>query len=394
MSDEPPRPARPARAPAHAVVAELERLAASLGLVRLGVTTADPLPDAQARLARMIADGRHGSLDWLASDARTDPRLLLEGARSVLVAALPCGPGASPGAGDQLAGEVASYAQGADYRPALKAKLEALVARLGEVVGRPVRARLCVDTAPLMERALAVRSGIAFAGKSTFAIVPGVGTWVLLGAAVVDVALPAGIPLEDGCGGCRACLDACPTSAFVDAHVLDARRCISYLTIETDVPVPEPLREGIGLRAFGCDECQRVCPYNHGAAPRSRAPELAPRPALAPLDLLATVELGAAGYRKLVKRTSLRRASRAALARNAAIALGNTGDRRGVPALARALALDPKPLVRRHAAWALGRLGGPDAVLALEAALRDDADPAVRHEAKRALAAASSAAVG
>jgi epoxyqueuosine reductase len=291
--------------------------------------------------------------------------------------------------GSPLCGSVGRYARGEDYHLVMKRKLTALAERCEVLAGRPLRSRVCVDTAPLLEHEVARAAGLGFSGKSTLTIVPGVGTWVLLGELLLDVELPPSAPLPQGCGSCRACLDACPTGAFVDAHVLDARRCISYLTIENQGEIPRELRAPIGTRVFGCDVCQEVCPFNASQAARTRAPELAPRPELDVIDLVGLLELGAASYRKLVKRSALRRAPRATLARNAAIALGNTRDPRAAAPLERALENDPSALVRSHAAWALGELGaaaGATGKAALESAAHSDADPSVREEAALAMA--------
>jgi epoxyqueuosine reductase len=270
----------------------------------------------------------------------------------------------------------------------MKQKLELLREECSRLVGRAVRARVCVDTAPLLEHEAARLAGVGFTAKSTLTIVPGVGSFVLLGELLLDVELPPATPVRSGCGSCRACLDACPTGAFVDAHVLDARRCISYLTIENQGPIPRELRAAIGTRVFGCDVCQDVCPFNASERPKSPAPELAPREALSDIDLVGLLELGAAGYRKLVRRTALRRVSVTTLARNAAVALGNSGDPRAKEPLVRALARHKSALVRGHAAWALGRLGAvSDPVVrdALRLASEGDPDTGVRGEAQAAL---------
>jgi epoxyqueuosine reductase len=289
--------------------------------------------------------------------------------------------------GPALTGTIARYARGEDYHLVMKRKLEALREECARLVGRPVRARVCVDTAPLLEHEAARAAGIGFSAKSTLTIVPGLGSFVLLGELLLDIDLPPGNPVPAGCGSCRACLDACPTGAFVDAHVLDARRCIAYLTIEHQGSIPRELRAAIGTRVFGCDVCQDVCPFNASASPRPRAPELAPKPALDAVDLVALLELGAAGYRKLVRRTALRRVNATTLARNAAVALGNSGDPRARPPLVRALREHRSALVRAHAAWALGRLGelaGPDGRAALSDAAANDPDEGVRREALEA----------
>jgi epoxyqueuosine reductase len=238
----------------------------------------------------------------------------------------------------------------------------------------------------VLEREAARRAGIGFTAKSTLTIVPGLGSTVLLGELLVDIELEPAEPTSPRCGSCRACLDACPTQAFVDAFVLDARRCISYLTIELRGPIPRELRAAIGTRVFGCDVCQDVCPFNASSAARPVAPELEARPDLRPASLVDLLELTSSGYRRLVRSSPMRRVSRARLARNAAVALGNSGDPRAVTPLVRALRSHSAPLVRSHAAWALGRLGGRESLAALERARSDDPDEGVREEAGLALA--------
>jgi epoxyqueuosine reductase len=251
-----------------------------------------------------------------------------------------------------------------------------------------VLARACVDTAPLLEREAAARAGIAFVGKSAMAIIPGAGSYVVLGELLLDVELSTSTPTENAhCGSCRACLDACPTGAFVDEYVLDARRCISYLTIELRGAIPRELRAPIGTRVFGCDVCQDVCPFNASPRPRPAAPELAPRDDRAAPDLVRLLTLGSADYRRFVKGSAMSRVSRTRLARNAAVALGNSGDPAAVAPLVRALEKDARALVRLHAAWGLGRLGGREAHDALERASISDPDPDVREEAHSALLA-------
>ncbi|HVU05177.1 MAG TPA: tRNA epoxyqueuosine(34) reductase QueG [Polyangiaceae bacterium] len=377
-----------------AAVALRERVrarAAALGFVRVGFTDATPLHDARGRLEAWLAAGRQGDLAYLATgDDRADPRALLATARTVVSVALPYAgrPVAlrRSAGGPPLVGIVARYAVGADYHRVLKDKLELLRAGLAEELGSPVAARACVDSAPLLERAAAERAGVGFIGKSTMLIAPGLGTYFLLGELLLDVELPPdATPVASGCGRCTACLDACPTGAFVGPYELDASRCVSYLTIENPGPIPRPLRPLVGTRVLGCDVCQDVCPFNASSSPRPAAPELSPRPELDVPRLLDWLALGAASYRKLVRRSALRRLGKAQLQRNAAVALGNAGDPAAVPALVRTLEADPSPLVREHAAWALGRLGGEDARRALVAAVERDADAAVREEARLSL---------
>jgi epoxyqueuosine reductase len=367
--------------------------ALALGFARVGFARVERFEEAGKRLRGWLESGYHGELSYLAESAdRADPRALLPEAKTVVAVALsyaepPAVPLRAAREGAELTGTVARYARGEDYHLVMKRKLQALAERCEALLGRPVVARACVDTAPLLEHEVARRAGLGFSAKSTLTIVPGLGSWVLLGELLIDVELPVSEPLRAGCGSCRACLDACPTGAFVGAHVLDARRCISYLTIEQQGPIPRELRAAIGTRVFGCDVCQEVCPFNASPAPRERAPELETQARLRAVDLVALLELGAAGYRKLVRRTALRRVTRATLARNAAVALGNTRDRRALEPLGRALAAHTSAVVRAHAAWALGELGFRDATAEerLQTARDGDPDQAVREEARLAL---------
>jgi epoxyqueuosine reductase len=376
------------------IAAAIARAALELGFARVGFAPVTRFDEAATRLRTWLASGYHGTLSYLEEgDARADPLTLLPEAKTLVAVALSYAdpvrttPLRAERDGRALTGTVARYARGEDYHLVMKRKLEALAERCEQIVGHPLSTRACVDTAPLLEHEVARRAGLGFSAKSTLTIVPGLGSYVLLGELLLDIELPASEPLSPGCGNCRACLDACPTGAFVDAHVLDARRCISYLTIENAGPIPRELRARLGTRVFGCDVCQEVCPFNASSAPRPRAPELEPRPALAVVDLVALLELGAAGYRKLVRRTALRRVTRDTLARNAAVALGNTHDARAVPPLERALAAHKSPLVRSHSAWALGELGPLAAAArpALTTAAEHDPDAAVREEATLAL---------
>jgi epoxyqueuosine reductase len=364
-----------------------------------------------------LAAGMHGTMAYMAADAhvegRGDLRRLLAGARTAVVVALAyAGRGRAPvaveasdngdasGAGDvpgtppahddaarPLRGLVAGYALGRDYHGVLKERLWRMAAAITALTGRDVAARPCVDSAPVLERDLAEAAGLGFTGKNTMLITPGLGSYTLLGELLLDVEVAA-TPVRtrdvvQRCGACRACLDACPTQAFPAPFVLDARRCVSYLTIEHRGSVPPDLRSGLGNMIFGCDVCQDVCPFN-AAAPRRHAPD----PDLAPAapdrgapDLLRLLALGSNQHRRLVEGTALRRASREQLVRNACVALGNAGDARAVPALARLLE-DRSAVVRGHAAWALGRLGatGP-----LAEALERERDPEVQAELRAAL---------
>lgn len=364
--------------------------ARELGFCRIGFASAAPFTRAKEQLASWLGRGYAGTLNYLASDDRSDPSALLPGAKTIVAVALSYGrPSPRTPNASRLEGSVARYAQGEDYHLVVRDKLVLLAERCRDILGPELGTRVCVDTAPLFEHEAARAAGLGFTAKSTLTIVPGAGSMVVLGELLLDVELPPSAPVNAGCGSCRACLDACPTGAFADAYVLDARRCISYLTIEHQGPIPRELRRPIGTRVFGCDVCQEVCPFNASRLLPERPVELAPRAALDPVDLIALLELGANSYRKLVKRTALRRASRATLSRNAAIALGNSGDARASAPLSRTLTAHSNPVVRSHAAWALGELGalaGEEGRTALERAAREDPDAEVREEAALALA--------
>ena len=360
-------------------------LARELGFLRAAIVPIEP-PRRHTLYESWLAAGHAGEMAYLTSpehrSARADLRALLDTATALIVVALAHDRRDPVAPGRLLRGKIARYARGEDYHLVLRDKLVALADRLAQELGRPVASRPCVDSAPVHEREWAERGGLGFIAKNTLLIAPGAGSYVLLGELLVDVPLAPTAPEAPPpprCGGCRSCLDACPTGAFVDAYVLDARRCISYLAIEHHGPIPRELRPAIGTWVFGCDICQEVCPFNAG---KGTPPE--PRLAARTLDhalpdLIALAGKGANQLRRFVRRTALRRIPRDVLLRNTAVALGNTGAPEAVPALI-ALLDDAAPLVRGHAAWALGRLGGAAARAALDARAALEADPDVREE--------------
>jgi epoxyqueuosine reductase len=355
--------------------------------VRLGLTTPEPFERGGRALERWLARAQHGEMAYMSERReRSEPSRLWPEAKSLIVVALPY-PRVLAKVDEALHGVIARYARGTDYHLVMRQKLAALSDELAGIAGRPVTTRACVDTAPLLEREAAARAGVGFISVSTMSIVPGIGSYVLLGELLTDLELPSDSPLSSRCGTCDICRAACPTGAIVERYVVDARRCIAYLTIEHKGPIPRELRLLMGRRVFGCDVCQEVCPFNASKRARPEAKELAPRPALEAPALTDLLELGAAAYRRLVKGTALERTSRNQLARNAAVALGNCGDSRAMAALARALASHTSPLVRAHAAWALGRLGGVEARRALADTARLERDLTVKAEADEALRA-------
>lgn len=361
-------------------------IARELGFVRAAVVPIEA-PRRHALYESWLASGKAGEMHYLAAPEhvaqRGDLRAILDGARSLIVVALAYGRGEVVPT-DRLRGKIARYARGEDYHLVMRDKLVLLADRLAKELGTAIASRPCVDSAPVLEREWAERGGLGFVAKNTMLIAPGLGSYILLGELLIDreleITAPAELP-KPRCGTCRSCLDACPTRAFTDAYLLDARRCISYLTIEHHGTIPVELRAAIGTWVFGCDVCQEVCPFNDGKAG-------APDPLLvarsiehATPDLVALARMNTNQMRQLVRRTALRRVPREVLQRNVAIALGNTGDPEAVPVLGELLG-NRSAIVRAHAAWALGQFvaRSSTARTLLDAALAGETDLDVRAE--------------
>ncbi len=288
-------------------------------------------------------------------------------------------------------GRISCYAWGDDYHDLLRGRLNQLLNWVSEQVPE-CHGRAVVDTAPLLERDFARLAGLGWFGKNTMLLNKRLGSYFFLGALLLDIELQPDAPFEtDHCGTCTACLDACPTQAFVGPGVLDARRCISYLTIELRGPIPTELREPMGDWLFGCDICQEVCPWNRKAPP-AREPGFLPRQGATGLDLIDVLSLSPDGFRARFRGSTITRTKRRGLLRNAAIALGNHRDPRAVSALAKALE-DEEPLVRGAAAWALGRIATPEARRALETRQALESDMAVRREIDQVLTGVSTIAL-
>jgi epoxyqueuosine reductase len=332
----------------------LRQQAHALGFELVGIAPAAPA-DGFDRLRDWLARGFAGTMDYMRrhAEARRDPASVLPEVRSVVMVGINyLRRGAEEG--PPRRGRVARYARGADYHDVLRERLARLLAWLqGERPG--CRGRGVVDTAPLLERDFARRAGLGWFGKNTMLLNKRLGSYFFLGALLVDLDLRPDVPFEAAhCGTCTACLDACPTAAFAGPGLLDARRCISYLTIELKGPVPEDLRPGIGDWVFGCDVCQEVCPWNR-KAPSGTDPALGGRADLESLDLIELLGMSPEEFRRRFRGTALTRARRRGLLRNAALVLGNAGSSAALPALRRALE-DPEPLVREAAAWAIRRI--------------------------------------
>lgn len=354
--------------------------ALELGFDWVAIGSAEP-PAHGAAFEAWLAAGYAGTMEYLARGRakRLDLRQVLPGARSVIAVALNYYQG-QPARSHGWA-PVARYAWGRDYHGVMTPRLEKLRAFLQETAGLEARGKIYVDTGPVLERDLAARAGLGWIGKNTNLLHPELGSFFFIGVILTTAELEFDAPLPDRCGSCRACLDVCPTRAFIAPYVLDARRCISYLTIENKGPIPDELREEAGEWAFGCDLCQAVCPWNRHA-PETREPGFYPAEPLPELsELLA---LDDAGFRQRFAGTPLTRAKRRGFLRNVAVALGNRRDPETVPALSRALA-DPEPLVRQHAAWALAQVNTQAARAALTQARSREQDPRALREIAEAL---------
>jgi epoxyqueuosine reductase len=364
---------------------QINAKATALGFDLMGITSAAPLAHG-GRLRAWVAQGFAGDMGYMSRDVekRVDPSRVLPEVQSIIVLGMnhytsPSMPEASSGRG-----WISRYAWGQDYHTVLSDKLKALVAFIRELEGADVQARWYVDTGPILERELAWRAGLGWPGKNTNLINRRLGSWLFLGAILLDRELVYDTPATAHCGTCTRCLVACPTGALVAPGVLDARRCISYLTIELRGPIPRELRPLMGTHIFGCDICQAVCPWNRKAPVGSDAAFL-PRAGFAAPELMPLLGLSEADFRAQFHGSPVARAKRRGFLRNVAVALGNLRDLRAFPALAAAL-YDAEPLIRSHAAWALGRLGGTQAWHVLQEALSTERDAGAREEMTSALA--------
>ncbi len=329
--------------------AEVKTLARDCGFDLAGITPAAPLPES-AFYHQWVADGYAGQMRYLTdhrADIRNDPRQLLPSARSIVcVGKLYNG---QPPESPEMAA-ISRYAWGEDYHDLLRAGLERLVARIQAASAHPFESRICVDTAPLLERAYARHAGLGWIGKNTCLINQQQGSWFFLGELLLSLDLAPDAPPPDRCGTCTRCIDACPTAAIVPAATpgpawtIDSRRCISYFTIELRGPIPAESRASIGDNVFGCDICQDVCPWNDPVTPRDTAP----------LEKLAA--LSAAEFRARFRRSSVRRTKYSGFLRNVAVAMGNLKQQKFREPLQK-LAASPDPIVAEHAEWALQQSG-------------------------------------
>ncbi len=370
----------------------IKRNAYRLGFSLAGITGCDPLPHGEV-FDTWLADNRQGEMGYLATprsrQCRAHPQKILPECRSVLVLGVRYpvpGPVSAPGSPGWLKGKIAAYAWGLDYHAFLPDRLRRLVQLIEEQVGQPVPTRWYTDTGPILERELAQRAGLGWIGKNTCLIHPRHGSYFLLAEVLLGVELEPDPPFPfDRCGTCTRCLEACPTGCILPDRTIDARRCISFLTIELKGAIPHDLRPQMGGWIFGCDVCQQVCPWNRFATP-SADQAFAQPPAVPEPPLLQELALSAAEFNRKYRHTPLARAKRRGYLRNIAMALGNSRDPQAIPALSEALETDPEPLVRSHAAWALGQIGTEPARQALQYSAGHEMDAVVLQEIEHSLA--------
>jgi epoxyqueuosine reductase len=359
----------------------LSRQARALGFDCIGVTAPDAIAQAAGHFREFLEAGAHGDMDWLARnpERRTDPRGLWADVRSVIMLGVNYGPEDDPLAilQQRSKGAISVYAKGDDYHDLIKKHLKALARWL--VAATPCEVKVFVDTAAVMEKPLAQAASVGWQGKHTNLVSRQFGSWLFLGAIFTTLELPHDDAESDHCGSCRACLDICPTAAFPAPYKLDARRCISYLTIEHKRPIPREFRQAIGNRIYGCDDCLAVCPWNKFAQ-AGREAKLGAREALRAPDLAELSRLDDAAFRALFAKSPVKRIGRDRFVRNVLIAIGNSGDRALAREAERLLA-DTNALVRGAAVWALSQLLGHEAFSELAAkATNAETDESVREE--------------
>lgn len=326
--------------------------ARQLGFILAGVTLPDPPPH-YSTFENWLAQNQHGTMNYLADERsrtrRADPKQILSECKSILVLTTPYSPASAQ---KQDEAKIAAYARGADYHDILPARMKELVQFIEAQVGGPIKNRWYTDTGPILERDLAQRAGIGWIGKNTCLINPKQGSYFLLSEIFLDLALEPDAPfVTDHCGTCTRCIEACPTACILPDRTIDARRCISYLTIELKDDIPVELRDKIGGWTFGCDICQQVCPWNRFAAEGDSAFDNN-RP---PHSLTEELTLTPQAFNQRFKRTPIQRAKRRGYLRNVAVVLGNIGDMHALPVLQNVLN-DDEPMIREHAAWAIEKI--------------------------------------
>ena len=366
----------------------LERLARAAGFDLVGVARAEPLEAGGERLRAWQEAGMAADMGYMHRPVEllSNPKKLQKSARSVVSLGVSYYPGDHP-VDTEGGGRVARYAWGRDYHEVIKGRLFRLREELEEELGVRIKARGFTDAVPLLERSAAQHAGLGFFGRNSCLINGDIGSYFFIADLIVDLELPPDPPGAGTCGRCTRCMDRCPTGAIKAPGVVDARLCISYLTIENRGEIPRDLRPLVGDWAFGCDVCQEVCPYNKTKATRSRWPEFSPEAGTGPyLDLDEVLGIRTEeGFERRFAGTPLTRPGRAGLLRNCCVVAGNLGLEALVPSLVGCLREDPSPLVRLHAAWALGEIGGEMATAALQEAASSELDRPCLEEISLAL---------
>ena len=375
------KPRAPRAPDAAALKRRLAADARAEGFDCVGVTRPDAIPEAALRLRQFLAEGQHGTMGWLEDKAerRSSPRALWPEVGAVVMLGLNYGPDRDPLAAlaERQRATVSVYARHRDYHDLVKGKLKRVAGRFAAYARSEVK--VFVDTAPLMEKPLAAAAGLGWQGKHTNLVSREFGSWLFLGAILTGARLPADPPETDRCGTCRACLDICPTNAFPAPYRLDARRCISYLTIEHAGPIPPEFRAAIGNRIYGCDDCLAVCPWNKFAR-QTREAKLKARDDLSAPPLAELAALDDAGFRRKFSGSPVKRIGRDRFLRNVLTAIGNSASA-DLAGVAEGHLADPAPLVRGAAVWALSRLLPAGQFAALRTAhLPSEADSDVRVE--------------
>ena len=368
-----------------ALSAQIKEAAQRLGFELVGISPMRPAPHEQS-FAQWLREGLAGNLDYMqrTESLRRDPRELVPWAVSIISVGMNYYSGYSrPVESSESRGWISRYAWGDDYHNVMKGKLEALLESIGQFRDGNIQGKAFVDSGPVLERDFAGIAGLGWIGKNTHLISPKKGSWFFLGELFVDLPLAYDRPIRDRCGRCDLCLKACPTGAFVGPYVLDARRCISYLTIELKDWMPRSLRPLVGNHIFGCDICQEVCPYNVKALPTAEI-AFQPRSGLHAPELIAFLSLSEAEFRQRFRASPILRAKRRGFLRNVAVALGNLKALDAVPALIRSLD-DEESVVRGHVAWALGQIGAQTALDPLHRRLRAENDADVQEELRQAI---------
>jgi len=363
------------------MVNALQAKALSEGFVAFGIAPASLAPRTSERLHQWLRDGHHGDMLWMESrsDQRASPDVLWPEVKSVIMLGMSYAPSQDPMAlaAHEDRARISVYAQGRDYHDVVKGALKRLAGWLAHEAGADVK--VFVDTAPVMEKALAEAAGLGWQGKHSNVVSREHGSWLFLGAIYTTAELEPSISGKDNCGSCRACQDICPTDAFPAPYKVDARRCISYLTIEHKGPIDPALRPLIGNHIYGCDDCLAVCPWNKFASAAAANKAFLPRAELVAPRIADLLMLDDAGFRALFSGSPIKRIGRDRFVRNVLIAAGNGGDATLIPQITRLLD-DPAPVVRGAAIWAISRLSPPDFARLKNGRAATEMDPSVQAE--------------